>query len=71
LGEGVFKSRCWVPKHSRNKPRYRIHNDHGRDFSPGEDVITDGYLIIGQIKPHPFINPFVVTTDEDYAVVAR
>ena len=50
-----------VMEDSRNQSGYRIDHDHRRKFSPGQDIIPDGYIIGHDLLQHTFVNPFIMS----------
>ena len=61
----VVCGRFIAAEHARNQAGNSVHDDHGCDFSAGQDKIADGDFIVNEEFPDPFVDPFVATADDD------
>ena len=54
-----------IAQHARDESSDGIHDDDGCDGTVGEDVVTDGDLVIHPMLDDAMIHALVVATDED------
>ena len=55
----------WIGENARHHAGDGVRHDHGRQFSAGEYEVTDGEFLIHTGLDKPFVDPFVVSADED------
>jgi len=65
LAKRIGNGRTLVAQDSREQPGDGFHHDHGGEFSAHQNIIADGYLIIGKILGNPLIDPFVPAANEN------
>jgi hypothetical protein len=58
-------SRLFVSQCAGQESAYRIDDNHGRQFTAGEYIVSDGQFLICQVLTNPIVNPFIAATDQD------
>src|SRR5690625_671441 len=61
IGKSTFR----ISKSTREQPDNGIGNGHRRDFSTGEDIVTDGKFAADQRLPHPVIHSLIMSAKKD------
>ena len=61
-----FKFRGFlILQNARNHAGNGVDHHHSREFSSGEHIVPDGYLIGNNRFKNPLIDPFIMTAEED------
>jgi hypothetical protein len=68
VGEGVFGGGVIVAKDARQKPHNGVDQNHGGQFAAAEDVVADRDLFEFKCVDRPFIDAFVVTSDQEQSL---
>ena len=67
--EGFPAERLGTAENTGNQPDHRIQKSHGGYLTAGQHVIAQGYFPRMQSGADPFINAFVVTAEQDQALL--
>jgi len=67
----IRRRRFGISQNAGNKARNGIHKDHGRQLSAGQYIIPDGDFPVGELRPDPLIDPFIVPAEKDDAGMCR
>lgn len=68
-GEGILLRRILCPEHPGNQAGDRIEHDKGSELTPAQGVVTDGELLVREMKPNPLIEALVPPTEQDEVIL--
>src|SRR6187549_756806 len=64
-GEGIIPCALGGAEHSGNEADDGVDEDDGSNCAIGQDVISDGDLLIHEMIDDSLIDPFVMTAEDD------
>ena len=64
-GEGIIACAFGGAKHSGDETDDGVDEDDGGNYAVGQDVISDGDLVIHEMIDDSLIDPFVMTAQDD------
>src|SRR5262249_11530811 len=71
LPKTVIERGLFIPEHTRDQPHNCIYQNHGRDCTISQDIVSDGNFLIDQVFNDSMIHPFVMPADDDQMRLRR
>ena len=63
-GEGFVLRGRFVAKCAGKQPRDGIDNHRRRQFAAAQNIVSDGYFVVGKMLGHAFVHAFITAANQ-------